>query len=294
MLNLITRHNTKEKSAVKLPESRDYQRVEKAIEYIRLNFKQQPSLEQIARSTGLSGAHFQRVFTQWAGVSPKKFIQYLSIEYAKKCLVDKQSNLMDTAFETGLSGTGRLHDLFVNIEGMTPGEFKNRGANIDINYCFADTQFGRAIVASTHKGICHLSFVDDEQVGLDELKDSFPRANIHSLVDQFQQQALFIFQQDWAKLETIKLHLMGTPFQLKVWESLLSIPNGKLATYGKIASQIGNPKASRAVGTAIGSNPIAYIIPCHRVIQSSGALGGYRWGENRKSALIGWEAANNH
>ena len=269
----------------------NYRRIAEAIDYIKENFKEQPSLDDIASAVRLSPFHFQRLFTDWAGVSPKKFMQYLSVEYAKHLLKNEQSTLLDAAYETGLSGTGRLHDLFVNIEGMTPGEFKNGGQGLAINYCFAESPFGKIMVASTAKGICHMFFEDNEKDALSTLMLRFPGARYHQMGDQFQQDALFVFQNDWTQLEQIKLHLVGTPFQLNVWKSLLSIPLGDLSTYGAIAQAIGKPKASRAVGTAIGSNPVAFLIPCHRVIQASGNMGGYRWGETRKSAMIAWEAA---
>ncbi|OUR61012.1 cysteine methyltransferase [Colwellia sp. 39_35_sub15_T18] len=269
----------------------NYGRIAAAIDYIKLNFKNQPSLDEIAGVVELSPFHFQRLFTQWAGVSPKKFIQYLGIEYAKQLLKEKQSTLLDTAYETGLSGTSRLHDLFINIEGMTPGEFKNGGKNLVINYCFAESPFGKLMVASTAKGICNMFFEEDELQALFNLKSRFPNAEYHQVVDTLQQNALFIFQKDWQQLEQIKLHLHGTNFQLKVWETLLKIPLGAISTYGAMAKSIDRPKAARAVGTAIGHNPVAFLIPCHRVIQASGNLGGYMWGETRKSAIIGWEAA---
>lgn len=206
-------------------------------------------------------------------------------------LSENNSNLMETAFDIGLSGSSRLNDLFVNIEGMTPGEFKNGGECLDINYCFAESLFGKIIVASTKKGICHLSFEEDESIGLSQLKNQFPKARYNALVDQFQTRALSIFQRDWSDLQTIKLHLEGTAFHLKVWQSLLSIPKGKLTSYGSLAGCVDKPNAARAVGTAIGRNPVGFIIPCHRVIQSTGALGGYRWGIDRKSAIIAWESA---
>lgn len=272
-------------------ETINYNRIAEAIAYIKANFKEQPSLKDIAQKVHLSPFHFQRLFTEWAGVSPKKFIQYISIEYAKQLLKDNQATLLDTAQHTGLSGTSRLHDLFINIEGMTPGEFKNGGKSLSINYSFAESPFGNMIVASTKKGICYMAFFDDKAKAFTKLKDRFPNANFNQLVDNFQQNALFIFQQDWSQLNHIKLHLTGTAFQLKVWEALLKIPLGKLSTYGAIAKSIDKPKASRAVGTAIGSNPVAFLIPCHRVIQSTGKSGGYMWGPIRKSAIIGWEAS---
>lgn len=269
---------------------RDYERIEKAIRFINDNFKAQPSLEDIAAAVHVSPYHFQRMFSEWAGVSPKKFMQYISLGHAKDLLRNRMT-LLDVAYETGLSGPSRLHDLFVSIEGMTPGEFKNGGAGLTINYGFAESPFGKIIVASTHKGVCHMFFVEDESKALFDLKSRFPSAAYHQITDKFQQDALFIFQEDWSNLDQIKLHLAGTPFQIKVWESLLKIPMGALSTYGDLAKEIGNPKASRAVGAAIGSNPVAFLIPCHRVIQGSGKIGGYMWGRDKKSAIIGWEAA---
>ncbi|CAH0161849.1 Bifunctional transcriptional activator/DNA repair enzyme Ada [Pedobacter sp. Bi27] len=275
---------------MKAQEEINFNRIAEAISYIKANFKTQPGLEEIAEKVNLSPFHFQRLFSEWAGTTPKRFLQYISIGYAKEMLKENQS-LFDTALETGLSGTSRLHDLFVNIEGMTPGEYKNGGENLHINYSFAESPFGNIIVASTSKGICHIAFYDDENIALANLQRQFPAAQYQQILDKEQQNALFIFSHDWSKLHQIKLHLKGTDFQLKVWEALLKIPMGKLATYGNIAKQLQNPNASRAVGTAIGDNPVAFLIPCHRVIQTSGALGGYHWGVNRKTAMIGWEAA---
>ena len=271
----------------------NYQRIEKAITYINDHFKDQPSLEEIAAAIHVSPFHFQRMFTEWAGVSPKKFMQYMSVEYAKGLLKNRNATLWDTAYETGLSGTSRLHDLFINIEGMTPGEYKNGGAGLNINYSFAESPFGKLIVASTAKGVCHMFFEEDETRALAELKKRFPGATYYQITDKFQQDALFIFQKDWKYLDQIKLHLAGTPFQIKVWESLLKIPMGCLRTYGDIAQSIDKPNASRAVGTTIGANPVAFLIPCHRVIRGSGKIGGYMWGPARKTAIIGWEAAQN-
>jgi AraC family transcriptional regulator, regulatory protein of adaptative response / methylated-DNA-[protein]-cysteine methyltransferase len=269
----------------------NYNRIAAAIEYIQLHFKEQPGLDEVAAKVHLSPFHFQRLFTEWAGVSPKKFLQYISVAHAKQLLKSKTATVFDAAFETGLSGTGRLHDLFIKIEGMTPGEFKNGGEQLFINYSYAESPFGNIIVASTTKGICHIAFADDEHKALHELQQHFPKAQLRQMVDLMQQHALYIFTHNWDKLHQIKLHLKGTDFQLKVWEALLKIPMGQLSTYGTIAEKINNPQASRAVGTAIGSNPVAFLIPCHRVIQSTGAFGGYMWGSTRKTAIIGWEAA---
>lgn len=269
----------------------DYNRIAKAIEYIRSNFKLQPNLDEVAESIHLSPAHFQRIFTDWAGTSPKKFLQFISLEHAKGLLKEERVSLFDAAFETGFSSTSRLHDLFVKIEGMTPAEYKNGGKNLMINYSFSETPFGEIITASTEKGICYMAFEEDKENALRNLHYKFPNASFFEKFDVLQQNALSIFTKDWSKLNTIKLHLKGTDFQLKVWESLLKIPMGKLSTYGNLAEKIGNPKASRAVGTAIGSNPVAFLIPCHRVIQSSGKIGGYMWGSDRKQLIIGWESA---
>lgn len=270
----------------------DYNRIAQAIEYIRSNFKLQPSLEEVAENIHLSPAHFQKIFTDWAGTSPKKFLQFISLEHAKNLLKEEKASLFDTAYETGLSSTSRLHDLFVNIEGMSPAEYKNGGKSLNINYSFSESPFGNVIAASTEKGICYMAFENDKETALGNLKSKFPNASFFEKQDELQKNALSIFNTDWTKLNTVKLHLKGTDFQLKVWESLLSIPMGKLSTYGNLAEKIGNSKASRAVGTAIGSNPVAFLIPCHRVIQSSGNIGGYMWGSERKQLIIGWESSH--
>lgn len=268
----------------------NFDRIATAIDYLSKNFKDQPDLDEIAKKIHLSPFHFQRLFSEWAGVSPKNFLQFLTIDYAKT-LLKRGSSLFDTAFEAGLSGTGRLHDLFIKIEGMTPGEYKNGGEALSINYSFAESPFGNILVASTAKGICYMAFADDEAQALEELSCHFPNASYKQVVDLIQQNALYIFTHDWRRLDQVKLHLKGTAFQLKVWEALLKIPTGGLSTYKAIAEKIENPKAMRAVGSAIGQNPVAFIIPCHRVIQSAGKFGNYHWGTTRKTAMIGWEAA---
>jgi AraC family transcriptional regulator of adaptative response/methylated-DNA-[protein]-cysteine methyltransferase len=278
-----------------------YQKIAKAIEYLDQNFKQQPSLDQVAQQLHMSTFHFQRLFKDWVGISPKKYLQFLSVNYAKGQLEAEKISLLNVAAETGLSGTGRLHDLFVNIEGMTPGEYKKGGENLTINYSFSETPFGDVIVAATAKGVCYLAFIENTEQGVKELKQQFPKATYQQKTDKIQQDSLFLFHTDSRKLDEsnfdklkfnqLKIHLKGTDFQLKVWQALLSIPEGGLVTYGEVARRIHQPTASRAVGTAIGSNPIAYLIPCHRIIQSSGNTGGYRWNPIRKKAIIGWEAA---
>ena len=268
----------------------DFSRIEEAIDYIRTNFKDQPDLDEIAGNSHLSPYHFQRLFTAWAGVSPKKFLQFISIDHAKKMLTE-QASLADAAYETGLSGTGRLHDLFVSIEGMTPGEYKNGGEGLTISYSYADTLFGTVLVAATPKGVCHLAFSDDEQEGILTLKQRFPGATYRQATDHHQQNALRVFSRDQNNIEQIKLHVKGTGFQLKVWELLLKIPAGQLTSYGQLAGRLNQPNAARAVGSAVGDNPVAFLIPCHRVIQAGGAFGQYHWGSKRKTAMIGWEAA---
>ena len=268
----------------------NYDRIASAIDYISKHHTDQPNLEEVAKKINMSPFHFQRMFTDWAGVSPKKFLRFVTVEHAKHILQDKNATLSDAAFETGLSGTGRLHDLFVNIEGMTPGEYKNGGKELLINHSVASTPFGPVLVASTPKGICYMAFADNEKEALSELKSRFPNAQYAKTKDALQANALYIFEQDWSKLNTIKLHLKATDFQLKVWNMLLKVPMGSLTTYGNIAAAIQNPNASRAVGSAVGDNPVAFLIPCHRVIQANGIIGNYHWGPVRKTAMIGWEA----
>lgn len=272
----------------------NYKRIADAIDYLKINFKEQPSLDEVAEKVHLSPFHFQRLFSEWAGTSPKKFLQYTTLEHAKTLLKENQATLFETACETGLSGTGRLHDLFISIESMTPAEYKNGGKDLGINYSFAESPFGNIIVASTIKGICYMAFADDESIGFLTLQNHFPNAHFKQILDLAQQNALYIFTRDWSELSQIKLHLKGTAFQLKVWEALLKIPMGQLTTYGAVANKIKNPSASRAIGTAIGSNPVAFLIPCHRVIQSTGVFGGYMWGNTRKTVMIGWEGAKMH
>jgi AraC family transcriptional regulator of adaptative response/methylated-DNA-[protein]-cysteine methyltransferase len=269
----------------------NFKRISAAIDYIKTNFAEQPSLDLIAEKVNLSPFHFQRLFTDWAGTSPKNFLQYISLNHAKNLLQKPQANLFNTADEIGFSSSSRLHDLFVKIEGMSPAEYKNGGKNLTINYSFVPTIFGNVLIASTNKGICYLAFYDKQDEAFNMLQSIFPNAHYFLTTDALQENALLIFKNELSDIKNIKLHLKSTPFQLKVWEALLQIPLGQLSSYGKMAEKINHPKASRAVGTAIGSNPIAYIIPCHRVIQTSGNIGGYMWGNTRKTAIIAWESA---
>jgi len=271
----------------------NFARIKKAIEYIDANFKNQPSLDEIASAVALSPTHFQKMFSTWAGVSPKRFQQFMTIQYAKSLIKAPNRTLFDVGLEAGLSSSGRLHDLFVKIEAMTPGQYKNGGKCLTISYSFYDAIFGPMLMASTERGICHMAFVDQEELGLKQLQDRFPNANfvfqktpLHQVVQDFMAKKL-------RPNNEIPLHVKGTDFQINVWQALLNIPEGCLSTYGKLATDINNPKASRAVGTAIGSNPIAFLIPCHRVIQATGKVGGYMWGPSRKKCILGWEAAQN-
>lgn len=270
----------------------DRERIAAAIEFLIRNYTRRPRLGDVADFVHLSPFHFQRLFREWVGVTPKQFARFLSVEHAKKILKETHATLFDAANEIGLTTTSRLHDLFVTIEGMTPGEYKNGGASLTINYSFADTPFGVVVIGSTEKGICHMTFADEgEEEAFERMKSSLPNAAYRRRTDRNQQNALFVFTQDWSKLDEIKLHLRGTDFQLKVWNALLQIPSGGLTTYSDLALKAGHERAQRAVGTALGNNPVVLLIPCHRVIQSTGMIGNYRYGAIRKNAIIGWEAA---
>ncbi|SMO46205.1 bifunctional transcriptional activator/DNA repair enzyme AdaA [Fodinibius sediminis] len=270
----------------------DYNRVAKAIKYIDDHATEQPSLDEIAEAVHLSPHHFHRMFRKWAGITPKAFLQYLSLSHAKSLLQANQT-IEEATFHTGLSSSSRLHDLFVNIEGMTPGEYKKGGKMLHIKYTFTESPFGRILVASTGKGICNLQFTDHAQEGVRLLEKIWPNADFSNSMDHHIEKVEKLFAHDSEDLDDIKLHIRGTDFQLKVWEALLRIPSGHLTTYSAIAGRVEKPKAARAVGSAIGQNPIAYLIPCHRVIKKVGKVGEYRWGSTRKKAIIGWEAAQN-
>lgn len=271
----------------------NYERIAKAIQYIQDHFQEKPSLDAIAEHVHLSPFHFQRLFSDWAGTSPKKFLQYTQVNYAKKLLKEEQKTLFETHLLTGVGSTSRLHDMFVQIEGMTPAEYKQGAEGLDISYSWQDTPFGICLVASTEKGICYMAFVDQKEEGLNEFEKVFENANLSEQELPIHLEAVRIFNPEDNSLKRIKLHLKGTPFQLKVWQALLQIPLGEVSSYKDIANKIEQPNASRAVGTAIGQNPIAYLIPCHRVIQTTGQTGGYRWKPIRKSVILGWEFAQN-
>ena len=227
---------------------------------------------------------------EWAGISPKKFIQYLTLSYAKSILRDNIS-LLQASYESGLSGSGRLHDLFVEIEGMTPGEYKNGGRNLLIKYGLYTSRFGRILIASTSKGICNLFFIDNDDEAVAGLKNEWLDATIIREKDEMHDRVMLFLESCSNNTGKINLHIHGSAFQLKIWQALLQIPEGSLSTYQAVAEHVGRPNAQRATGTAIGKNPVAYLIPCHRVIRNSGLPGGYRWDVTRKQAIIGWEAA---
>jgi AraC family transcriptional regulator of adaptative response/methylated-DNA-[protein]-cysteine methyltransferase len=271
----------------------DYQIVEQALAYLEKYHTQQPSLEEVAELVGLSEYHFQRLFTRWVGISPKRFLQYLTKEHAC-ALLDRSLPLLETAYQTGLSGTGRLHDLFVTLEAVTPGEYKQRGAGLEIAYGFHNCPFGECLLALTERGICGLAFVShgDRDDPLNDLRRRWTNANLVEDAHRTAKLADQIFSlEPESGSPPLRLYLNGTNFQVKVWEALLRIPSGNVTTYGEIARSIGKPQAARAVGRAVATNPISYIIPCHRVIQKMGILGGYRWGTARKKAMLGWELA---
>jgi AraC family transcriptional regulator of adaptative response/methylated-DNA-[protein]-cysteine methyltransferase len=279
--------------------SQHYKLIEQAIQYIEANVQRQPELEEIASSVGLSEYHFQRIFTQWAGISPKRFMQFLTKEHAKGLLAESE-NLLETTHQVGLSSLGRLHDLFVNTEAVTPGEYRSRGAGLTIRYGLHLTPFGKCLIATTERGICNLSFVEtSEGDAIDNLVDNWEQAKMiedHSSTAPLAAR-IFSAQSPAGDRQTdspLKLHLRGTNFQIKVWEALLNIPIGAVTTYEQIAAKIGSPNAFRAVGTAVGHNPIAVLIPCHRVIRKNGEFGNYLYGSARKKALLAREFSAGH
>jgi len=270
----------------------DYQRVATAIRYIEENFERQPGLDEVAAQLGLSPFHFQRVFTRFAGISPKRFLQSVTVDHAKQLLVESRS-VLDAAYTSGLSGPGRLHDLFVAVEAVTPGQFKTRGADLTVRYGFHQTPFGEAMIAVTDRGVCGLSFVveGDREACTSELRRHWPRAALTRDAGTARVWLDRIFDVGAPEKSPVPLHVRGTNFQIRVWRALLEIPDGYVGTYEDIARFVGTPAAARAVGQAVGANPIAYLIPCHRVIRKDGALGGYHWDPTRKRVMLGWEAA---
>ena len=266
--------------------SQDYRLIEQAIRFIESNAARQPELDEVAAAVGMSEFHFQRTFTRWAGISPKRFLQFLTKENAKGLLAQSE-NLLDTTHRVGLSSLGRLHDLFVATEAVTPGEYKTRGAGVTIHYGIHPTPFGKCLIATTERGICHLGFVQtSEGDAVDNLVADWKEAQMIEDVKTTAPLVAPIFDLNWRGTESLRLHLRGTNFQIKVWEALLQIPQGTVTTYERIASRIGKPSALRAVGTAVGHNPVAVLIPCHRVLRKDGDFGNYRYGSARKKALL--------
>ena len=272
--------------------ARDYEMVKATLAFIHENWREQPSLETIAEQTKLSPAHLQRLFTRWAGLSPKAFLQAVTLDHARGLLRDSAS-ILDTAYEVGLSGPGRLHDLFVTHEGMTPGTFKARGKGLTLRYGFHDCPFGRALVMIADQGLAGLAFADDgeERAALDDMTSRWPEADY---VEDWLATKPFadrIFKpENWRPDQPLRVVMIGSDFEIRVWETLLRIPLGRRSTYSDIANHLGKPNAARAVGSAVGRNPISFVVPCHRVLGKSGGLCGYHWGLTRKRAILGWEA----
>jgi AraC family transcriptional regulator, regulatory protein of adaptative response / methylated-DNA-[protein]-cysteine methyltransferase len=271
-----------------------YECIARAIAFMHENHLHQPDLETVAQHVHLSEYHFQRLFTKWAGISPKRFWQYLTVEYAKSKIAETKS-LLSLTMDVGLSSPGRLHDLFVKLEAMSPGEFKSGAAGLKIWYGIHETPFGDCLIATTARGICNLHFLNagDEEIAENNLRKEWKNAEIIRDQQVTKETITRIFQPVAENSPPLVLDVKGTNFQIQVWRSLLRVPWGGITTYQGIATSMGRPTAARAVGNAIGSNPVAYLIPCHRVIRESGEMGGYRWGLERKTMMLGWEASQN-
>lgn len=274
--------------------AREYDQIRRAIAFLTEHAEAQPSLERLADHLGLSVAHTQKLFKHWCGLSPKEFVQAITIDRARELLAGAGS-VLDAAHEVGLSGAGRLHDLFVAHEAMTPGDYKRRGAGIEVAFGFHPSPFGEALLLATPRGLAGLAFVDEDKgqsraEALADMTRRWPMATFTEKPAETAAIAHRVFEPAaWTEMQPVRLVLIGTDFEVRVWESLLRIPMGRAVTYGDIARHLGQPTASRAVGTAVGRNPISFVVPCHRVLRSDGNLGGYHWGLTRKRALIGWE-----
>jgi AraC family transcriptional regulator of adaptative response/methylated-DNA-[protein]-cysteine methyltransferase len=275
-------------------DSRDFARIAKSIRYIATHFREQPRLATIADDAGLSEFHFNRLFRRWAGVTPKQYLAYLTGREARGEIIN-QSSVLDAAYAVGLSGPGRLHDLIVTLDGVTPGELKALGRGITIHYGFTETPFGEAVLATTERGLCHLAFIDsgEREKGLSELRTQWPNADLAR--DDTHARALA--NQIWGgaakKPKELKLHVAGTNFQLKVWQALLDLGAHSRTTYSDVATVIGEKGSARAVGNAVSANPVGWLIPCHNVLRRDGGLGGYHWGEDRKRAILAWDSLQN-
>jgi AraC family transcriptional regulator of adaptative response/methylated-DNA-[protein]-cysteine methyltransferase len=269
---------------------KDYPVIEQALLYIEDNFKKQPELDEIATHLNISPFHLQRTFKDWVGISPKRFLQFLTIDHARKLLKESRS-VLDATFDSGLSSPGRIHDLFINIDAVTPGEFKALGKGLQIEYGVHESQFGKCAIAVTHRGLCFMGFYSDlfNQHFKEDMTSRFPEAVFKENPSATQIYYNSIFKTEVPN-QKLTLFLKGTNFQIKVWEALLKIPSGNVWSYGDISKIIGNPRANQAVGNAVGSNPISYLIPCHRVIREMGVFGDYHWGSSRKKAMLIWES----
>ncbi|MDO8353259.1 MAG: bifunctional helix-turn-helix domain-containing protein/methylated-DNA--[protein]-cysteine S-methyltransferase [Aestuariivirga sp.] len=273
-------------------QTHDYDLVKHTLAFISENWREQPSLETLADQAGLSPTHLQRLFTRWAGLSPKAFLQAVTLDHARGLLRDSAS-ILDATYELGLSGPGRLHDLFVTHEGMSPGIYKAHGRGLNIQYGFHDCPFGRALILITSEGLAGLAFADHgkEKSALADMTSRWPEATYVENQQATASYAKRIFESErWQPDQPLKIVFIGSDFEIRVWETILRIPFGKASTYSDIACHIGKPKAARAVGSAVGKNPISFVVPCHRVLEKSGGLGGYHWGLTRKRAILGWEA----
>lgn len=269
-----------------------YEIVRRTLKRITEDWREQPSLEQLAGEAGLQPIQLQRVFSRWAGLTPKQFLQAITLDHAKALLRDSAS-VLDASYEVGLSGSSRLHDLFVTHEAMTPGDYRNRGAGLKIAYGFHPSPFGQVLVMATDKGLAGLGFADPggEEEALTDMCDRWPAAQFVPDQDATAMYADRVFDPDkWQQDQPLNVVMIGTDFEIRVWQTLLRIPMGQATTYSDIATSIGKPKASRAVGTAVGRNPISFVVPCHRVLAKGGKLGGYHWGLTRKRAILGWES----
>lgn len=270
----------------------DYDRVRRIVAFISEHWREQPSLERIAEHVGLSTTHVHHLFRRWAGLTPKAFLQAITLDAAKALLADSAS-VLDASYAVGLSGPGRLHDLFVTHEAMSPGDYKSGGAGLVLAYGYHASPFGEAIVVATSRGLAGLGFVDgdDREAALADMRRRWPSAMFKPDQAVTAPLAARVFDAArWRPEEPLRVVLIGTDFEVRVWETLLRIPMGRATTYSAIAERIGNPKAARAVGAAVGRNPVSFVVPCHRVLGRSGALTGYHWGLTRKQAILGWEA----
>jgi AraC family transcriptional regulator of adaptative response/methylated-DNA-[protein]-cysteine methyltransferase len=273
-------------------QTHDYELVKHTLAFISENWRDQPSLDTLADQAGLSATHLQRLFTRWAGLSPKAFLQAVTLDHARELLRDSAS-ILDASYELGLSGPGRLHDLFVTHEGMSPGIYKVRGRGLNIQYGFHDCPFGRALILITSEGLAGLAFADEgkEKSALADMTSRWPEATYTENPAATASYAKRIFESEsWKSDQPLRIVFIGSDFEIRVWETLLRIPFGKASTYSDIAAHLGKPSAARAVGSAVGKNPISFVVPCHRVLGKSGGLCGYHWGLTRKRAILGWEA----